>query len=407
MKFVARQPIFNRGRKVFGYELLFRSGPKNVFDGASADQAASDVIADSLHTFGLEKLLGGKMAFINVSRNVLVDRIISNLPPERTVVELLETIEADDEVVAACRWFKDNGYTIALDDFIARPALERLADLADIIKVDFLATVGDERKRVVDRYASGTVRLLAEKIETPAEYEEALKLGYNYFQGYFFCRPEMVQSKNLPAFKLNQLRFLREVSRASLNLDDLELIIKQEVSLSVNLLRFLNSAYFMWKDRITSIRHALVLLGERQLRTWASLVSVSTLAQDKPPELVVTAMLRARFCELLAPLAKMDAAAFDLFVIGMFSLIDALLDKKMSELLPDFPVSDEVKMALLGSPNRLRGMLDLVLAYERGDFEHALSICKERRMDPEAVWQAYQEAVAWADKIFMVTTKPA
>jgi EAL and modified HD-GYP domain-containing signal transduction protein len=352
--------------------------------------------------FGFEQLLGGKLAFINVSRKVLIEKLIANLPPDRTVIELLESINADEEVVAACRWYKDNGYRIALDDFVARPSLEPLAEMADIIKVDFLATQGDERKRVVDRYQN--VQFLAEKIESHAEHETARAMGYSFFQGYFFCRPEIVSSKTVASLKLNQLRFLREVNSEVLNLTELEQIIKQDVSLSVKLLRFLNSAYFAWKDRITSIRHALVLLGERQLKTWASLISVAGIAEDKPSELAVTAMTRARLCELLAPLYDMDDRSFDLFLLGMLSLIDALLDRKMSEVLLDFPVSEEVKMALLGSNNRFRGVLDVVTAYERGEFDRAVELAVNAGIDPAKVLDCYNEAVAWADQIFTATT---
>ena len=291
--FIARQPILDADQKVFGYELLYRAGPENIFPGIDADAASSQTIHDSVATFGLDALAPMKLAFVNVARRVLTEHLYSILPTQRVVLELLETVKPDAEVVEACKELKRSGYLLALDDYVEDADYAPLIEMADFIKVDFLTTSTAKRQELVTLYGS-RVHLLAEKVETVEEFREGMRLGFEYFQGFYFCTPEMISRKEIPAFKLNYLQLIQEVSRLELDFDRLEEIIKGDVSLSVRLLRMLNSAAFGYKGRVRSVKGALTLLGEATVKKWATMLAIGELGEDKPAELVVTCLVRAR-----------------------------------------------------------------------------------------------------------------
>jgi len=398
--FLARQPIFDRQQSVIAYELLFRSSSGGPVPDSEYEQAALNVIRDIFFVFGLEHLTTGKKAFINVSRRALIEEKVTIFPPDQTVIEIVETIEPDPEVITACTNLKHAGYKLALDDFTYREELEPLIALADYIKIDFKQTLGEERKALLEKFKGTEIELIAEKVETHSEFNEAYAYGYPYFQGYFICEPELIAGKDIPGFKINYLRFLREVNQPSLDLDKLEQIIKQDVSLSYKLLRYLNSAWFGWRTEVTSIKGALVRLGEQPTKKWASLVAYTNLAEDKPSELLLTSLIRARFCELAGPEAGLKGKDLDLFLMGMFSLIDALVDRPLVEVLDEVSVSDEVKNALLGKPSQINRIYQLVLAYERGEWDRVLSMANELSMDRSRILECYTQAVEWAGQIF-------
>jgi len=398
--FVARQPIFDCDQKVVAYELLFRSGMENYFNHDDADEASSRVIDGGLLGFGLDKLTAGKQAYFNLTKRVLVDEAYSLLPPECAVIELLETVEPDESVLAACKSLKEQGFILALDDFVFDEKFEPLLKLADIVKVDFRLTGPKERRqlrKVLDQF---DVRLLAEKVETKKEFAEAKKLGFVYFQGYFFSKPEIVTNKEIPGFKLNYLRFVKEVNRPELDFDSLEEIIQQELSLSVKLLRYLNSAWFGWKYEVDSIKQAIRLLGERQMKQWASLVALTGLGDDKPAELVVLSLIRAKFCEQLGATAGLKERELELFLMGLLSLLDALVDKPLEEALAEVSISDDIRMALLGKESALSAIYSIAKAYERGDWEFTASLAGLLGVDDGTLAQLYGESVEWADSAF-------
>ncbi|HZE88710.1 MAG TPA: HDOD domain-containing protein [Verrucomicrobiae bacterium] len=397
--FIARQPILDRGQELFAYELLFRSGPENFFNHPDRDVASRKLISDSMLVFGLDNLLGRHRGFINASRKVVLDGSLSLLPNRQAVIELLETVEGDPEVLAACRALKEQGYLIALDDYRPRPEMEALVDLADFIKVDFAEVKGDARKELVDSHRRRGIQMLAEKVETREDFEQAFDAGYEYFQGYFFARPAVVTGKDLPALKINYLRLLNEINRPEVTYDGLEAIVKQDVALSVKLLRYLNSAAFGWRAKIKSIRHALTLLGERPIRKWVSLVALTSLAGDKPAELIVTSLMRARFCELLAPHIRMEDRELDLFLVGLLSAVDALVDRPLAEVVKGMALSAEVRSALTGTDSPLRDPLDLALSYERGDWPEMMRLTSRFDLDEDTVPGIYRESVAWSDAL--------
>lgn len=402
-RFVARQPIFDHRLRVIGYELLFRSGPENVFrPGTDLDRASSSVIADSVLGSGLATLTAGQPAYINLSRAALVGDFATLLPKDKVVLEILEGVEVDDEVLAACHRLKRAGYVLALDDIIGDDGPQAaLIDLADIIKVDFLGIAEREaREALTARLRSRGVILLAEKVETHAVFEEASRTGYARFQGFFFSRPVMTTLTAVPAFRLNYLRLLREVSRPEPGLDQLEQTIKQELSMTYRLLRYVNSAAFGFLIEITSVRQALVLVGQQQIRKWASVWALAGVGGDKPVELVVASSIRALLCESLAAAAGLGDRASDLFLLGMLSMIDAIMDRPMELALATLPLPDDVREALLGGANRLRLLLDCVTAHERGDWNASSTAAAALTIDDDLLAREYLAATGWAGTVF-------
>ncbi len=397
--FVARQPIFDRAQQAIAYELLFRSATGGPVQAADYEQAALDVLRDIFFVFGLEHLTSGKKAFVNLSRRALVEEKVTIFPPETTIVEILEDIEPDEEVVAACANLKKAGYKLALDDFVYRESLDPLIELADYIKVDFKITAGEERRELINRYAGRQIQFIAEKVETHDEFHEAYECGYAFFQGFFICEPEIISSRDVPGFKVNYLHLLKEINRPDLDMDSLEEIIKHDVSLSYKLLRYLNSAWFGWRTEVKTIKAALIRLGEKPVRKWVSMIAFTNMAEDKPPELLLASLIRARFCELIGQEAKIKDKELDLFLMGMFSLIDALIDRPLPELLNELSLSKEVKEALLDDGASLGKVYRLVIAYERGDWESVASLADTLKATRTRVPECYTEAVEWADQV--------
>ncbi len=395
--FVARQPIFDLKQEVFAYELLFRSGPQNFFSHNDQDDAVRRVVDNAFHVFGLDSLSANKKLFINCTKQVLNEDVIGLLPPQLAVVEVLETVEVDDEVLERLRMYKARGHTLALDDFVFRPGMEPLVEMADIIKVDFLLTRGDERLEVIKRFGRKGLKFLAEKVETIEEFEHGKACGYEYFQGYFFAKPQMITAKDVPSSKLTRLRLMRALLDRNVNLDEVEQILKSDVSLSVKLLRYLNSPAFAWREKIASMKHALVLLGDRPFRQWASLVVTTTLGDDKPAELVLTCLVRARFCEQLGVLSGMKPQAFDLFLVGLISCLDALLGRPMPEIIDMLGVSEPVRAALLEGSGQLAPVYQAAVAYSQGDWNQPALIDAAKRIPTLA--DEYKKAITWAESL--------
>ncbi|MES1206259.1 MAG: HDOD domain-containing protein [Pseudomonadota bacterium] len=401
--FVARQPIFDTRRRAVAYELLFRSSMDNWFPAnTDGDMASSKVIADAMGTFDFLALTAGKKAYVNVTRRVLCEGLYSILPPKRTVIELLENIEADPETLASVRAARAAGYEVALDDFVARPALEQLVPLAHILKVDFLATSRDERRRISERSRGSKLTLLAEKVETDADFRDGQQLGYTLFQGYFFQRPEIIAREDIPPSKLTYVRFLRELQAPTLDFDGIETVIKHDLSLSVRLLKFLNSAAFGWRSRVTSLKQALVLLGERPFRKWASLIAVVGLTGDRPPELALVSLTRAKFAETLAPIAGVRGGELDAFLVGLLSALDVMVGRPLPELLAEISVSKEIDAALLRQDTPLGNVRALVLAYEHADWAQVAVLAKGLGIPEERLPEIATASVSWATETLPV-----
>ncbi len=400
--FVARQPIFDRNRHAVAYELLFRDGLGGSAVFADGTRATQDVLSHSYLTIGLDRLTGGRPAYINFTRDLLLRQTAALLPRELTVVEILENVRPDAEVLEALRVLKQQGYTLALDDFLGREGVEPFLDLVDIVKFDFRAVDAAQRGREVAalrlRHAN-RIRLLAEKVEDYTQFRQALQAGFDYFQGYFFSRPEVVTGKVIPGNRLAQLRLLHAIHEPSLDFRSLEEVIKTDVSLTSKLLRFINAAAFPWAREIVSVRQALVLLGEDQVRRWVALATISDLAATKPEELAMLAAVRGHLCEQLSQ-AVPGIRPLDAFLVGLFSLLDALLDVPMDRVLSQIPMPPGPQEALAGEPCPLWQILNLVTAYERGQWGTVSTLASRLSLAENAISACYVDSLEWTRQAF-------
>jgi len=399
--FIARQPIFDKKQRVYAYELLFRSGLHNYFDCEDIDHASTSVIANSFLLFGLDEMTVGRRAFLNCTRKVLVEDLASALPKQHVVIEILETVEPDEEVIESCRRLKEQGYTLALDDFVYHKKFEPLLELADIVKVDFLISGPGERQRMSSLLRRRGIRMLAEKVETREDFEQAVAMGYELFQGYFFSKPVILSRRDIPANKLQYLRVLKEIHSPEIDFQKMAQTVQSEVSLSYKLLKLINSAAFGLRHKVTNIVQALSLLGEREIRTWVSLLSVSSMADDKPTELVMSSLIRARFCEQAADLIGEAAESSELFLMGLFSLLDAILDRPLEELLDAIQVSAQMREALLDRVGQRFYLLELSVALERGQWQNLSRLASTLELNELALSTLYLDAVKWARGTFL------
>ena len=398
--FIARQPIFDTRGRVYAYELLFRSGLHNYFDCDDQDHAAASVIANSNLLFSLEEMTGSTRAFINCTRRVLLEDLMTTLPRQHAVVEVLEDIEPDEALIAACKRLKEQGYTLALDDFVYHQNFEPLLELADIVKVDFLLSDIAEQARLAQMMIPRGIKMLAEKVETHEVYEQAKKMGYQLFQGYFFAKPVIISRKDIPTNKIQFLRILKDVHAQEVDFKKLAQTIQSEVSLSYKLLKLINSAAFALRHKVTSILQALSLLGLKEIRSWVSLLSISSMADDKPAELVVSSLIRARLCEQLALPCRMGDRKSDMFLMGLFSLLDVIMSRPIDEILEEITVEEDVREALTGIPGAMLCVLQLVIAMEKGEWEEVSKRADELQIEEQPLSAAYVDAVKWAQDIY-------
>jgi c-di-GMP-related signal transduction protein len=392
-RFVARQPILDRTQNVFGYEILFRNGVEDFFN-ADPELAARSTLDSSL-LFGITTLCHNRRAFVNCTREVLFKDLITLLPPSQAVAEILETVEPEDRVIAACKRLKAAGYMIALDDFAPNDPRAPLCEFADIIKIDVRATRPEERAGMMRRFGNAKCKMLAEKIETPHEFQQARDMGFTYFQGYFFCRPELIIGKEVPASRIHYVRLLEMVSRSEIDMVKLEIMLKQEASISYRLLRYLNSPLFGLSLEVKSIRHAMAILGEREMRRWIRLIVTVGAAELTCSELVLMGLARARFCETLSSRVKSDS---DLFLMGLLSMMDAILEVSMEILLEQIPVERETKAVLLGQKSTLRPLYQLMLAHESGEWAKSSEFAKQLKLSDEEVATHWWQAMQWAQE---------
>lgn len=395
--YVARQPIFDCDKELYAYEFLFRDGLSNVFPGIDGDTATSRLLTNTFFSIGIDRLAGRKKFFVNFTQALLIKRLPIMFPSESLVVEILEDVKPESDLVDACREIARAGYSLALDDFLFRPELKPLIELAQIIKVDLRQTPICRAEKLIEKLGGHRLTFLAEKVETHEEYDQAREMGFTLFQGYFFSQPEIVQGKDIKAAKITLLQLIRETRRSQCDIDDLDRLITRDVSLSYKLLRYINSAFFRRRMEITSIRHAITLLGERELRQFIALVATAELAQDKPQELIRSAIIRARFCELLGEQSRSPMDTSELFLLGLLSQIDAMLDAEMVTVMERLPLSDRLKNALVSGTGDLAGFLGLVTAYESGDWKNCARFIESIGCDPVTVPGHYLEAVEWAE----------
>jgi EAL and modified HD-GYP domain-containing signal transduction protein len=382
---VARQPILDRAEEVTGHELLYRS-TRSVGAAPDAEGATSKVIVRALADIGLDRLVGDKLAWVNVTREFLLGVRPLPLPPERVMLELLEGQEVDARLLDVLAELRESGFRIALDDFRFDHGWEQLLEHADAVKLDVRELgLGPALEEAIARLRPWDVTLLAEKVETRAEYDACRALGFDRFQGYFFAQPLLVEGDAVPTHRVAGLTALARAGQAT-TFEELERLITQDAGLAYKLVRLANSAFVGARGRVTSVRGVLARMGSVNVRRWAMLLSLAGLT-DRPQHLLATGLLRARQCELLAAPPADPACAF---TAGLFSILDALLGTPMPELLAGLPFDARVPDAILDHSGPEGPLLAAVLAYERGDFDAV--------PDLAAVAAAYRDALDWVER---------
>jgi EAL and modified HD-GYP domain-containing signal transduction protein len=393
LRYVARQPILDLQNKVYAYELLFRAGPEAVFRG-DGDMATRTML-DNAFIFGLEKLTAGLPAFVNCTMESLTARLVDILPPQSTVLEILETLEPTPELLAACHELKARGYRIALDDFIWKPKFDPFVELANYIKVDFIQTGETERRELLKRLRGTHVVLLAEKVETLEEYSQAQAEGFTLFQGYYFCRPILVKSRRVPANQLSYIRILECLKDEPLNLRQLGPLVKKDAALTYRLLRLVNSPMCAVRQEVRSIKAALTLVGDDAFRRMATLAITSELNAKRPPEILRMAYVRGRFCELGARTCSLNQS--EQYLLGIFSLFPAILGIPMADLSPVLALRDEIVDGLLGAVSLESSLLRWAESLERADWEQCDAIEDQFGLSQEELIKCHAEATLWAD----------
>lgn len=396
--YAARQPILDRDKALYGYELLFRDGVDNAFPDIDGDEATSKMVEGSQFAFDLGDFLGDKPGFINFTLDTLLKKYPSMLPREQVVIEILETIQPGKRLLAECQQLKEEGYTLALDDYEHKNVWRHFYPYIDIIKIDFRSTNFEQIEEIKQAIADFPhIKLLAEKVETNAEFQQALEQGFSYFQGYFFSRPEMMQTRALSPSQFTLAELLYETSKAEMDLVAIAEVFKRDVTLSYKLLRYSNSSIFKRRAEIETIKHALVVLGQAELKKFLSLLFTAQISTDKPAELMRLAMTRANFAESLAALGQ-NIALEKAFLTGMMSLMDAILDEPIESVMEKLPLANEIKDALIHNTGLLATYLNLIKCYETANWKEASGIIEALSLDPDKVPDAYHHAVQWANE---------
>ncbi len=393
--FVARQPIFKEDKKLFAYELLFRTGMSNAFPDIDGDTATSNLLSSSFFTIGIERISGGKKVFINFTEELLLRSTPTLFPQNQVIVEVLEDVQPRPEVIAACQDLHRQGYTLALDDFVFHAKLQPLIDIAKIIKIDFRLTPLAEITDLLDHLRESKCQFLAEKIETHEEFMAAKALGFSYFQGYFFAKPEILKNKDIPPSQLTLIQLICEVNRVECDLAKLEGLINQDVSISYKLINYLNSAYFGRLKPVASIKQAIAYLGERGIRMFLSLIAASRLIDNKPDELLRLSAIRAKVLEQIADELALDSG--ELFLLGLFSLLDGMLDHSMELLVGQLPLTPEVSEALVHRTGKLAPYLRLMECFEAADWSTLDSLLVDLKISSEQFQEFYLNSVKLAD----------
>jgi len=389
--FVARQPIYDVNNQLIGYELLYRADETNVAEFSDGKIASSHVILNGFMNIGFDSLVGSSLAFINITEDFILDTSLTPMFEKQTVLEILEDIRPTPEIIAGVKRLKRKGYKIALDDFKFSPEYDELLNLTDFIKLDVieLSTEGIVREReYLKKY---NVKIIAEKVETPEMYAFCKELDFDYFQGFHFCKPQIVKHKNIPSNKLVVLNLLKELNKEGFDFNEIEKTLAQDATLTYKLLRYVNSAAFTQRKEIDSIREALALVGGDTIRKWTTLILMMQLTEGKPQALLITALVRARMCELLENTQKINNG--QMFTVGLLSLLDALMDQPLVELLDELTLSTPVKLALLDYEGVSGEILMNVVLYEQGQWNELV----KHGVDAENYFSCYIEAVKWTD----------
>jgi c-di-GMP phosphodiesterase len=391
---VARQPILDARQQVFGYELLYRGNAEATAFTGNGDHASAQVIGDMLLAIGFDTLTDGRRAFVNLANETLMSDASSVLDPEQVVLEILETVAVTPEAIAMCGSLSERGYALALDDFEPGSPAEALLPHVKFVKLDVMALPPEVVTDTAARMLRQGISVIAEKVETMADFERAKAAGCALFQGYYFCRPTTFSAKALSANLVAQMRLMAALYQPAVSLGAIEDLLKHDTSLTYRLLRTVNSAGFGLRREVRSIREALLLLGLDRIRKWTSIWVLAGMNRG-PSELVTMTVLRGRGCELIGQATGRPDSDGGYFLLGLCSLLDALLGRPMTEVVQELPLDDEIRAALLGTANQPRQVLDAIVHYEQGRWLESAALTAALDLDEDCLPQAYADALAW------------
>ena len=397
---IARQPILDNKKNLYGYELLFRDGSQNAMpDGMDGDTATSQLLSSSFFTIGIDTLTNGKYAFINFTEKLITQGIPRLFPCNRTIIEVLETVPATQEVITALTAARAQGYIVALDDYVFNSTSAPLLQVADIIKVDLMATPVREVKALAKMATERGITLLAEKVETKKSFEWVKNLGFSLFQGYFFCRPEIISGKEIPAESLTLLKLMAELHQPDADLHAIEALISRDVAITFKLLCHLNSAWYGLKRPISSLIEALRMLGLDEIRRLVGLIAMSRITSKAPRELLRLSAVRGRLCELASHHSSMDTEASEFFALGIFSLIDTILNRPMVEVMTHLPLPPTTISALTRGEGPMAPFLQFINAFEHGEWEDMSQVAQRIRLPEARIGGIITDTLIWAGNI--------
>lgn len=401
--FLGRQPILNRSQEIIGYELLFRAAERNVAEFESYSFASASVITSALANFGMHEVLGGKLGFVNVHLGLLLSEMLEVLPIEQTVLELLEIINIDDEVVERCFELRKLGFKIALDDHEFDPNKPDIYSVTDIVKLDILQIPMEQLAETVKALRRWPIKLLAEKVETNEQFDLCYALGFEYFQGYFFERPVVLNRKRLDVSGMAMLKLLQQLTMDA-GISELEQTFKENPGLSYNLLRLVNSVAIGMREKIKNLRHAILILGTENLRRWTQLslfASNDTRGSNSP--IMEMAAVRGRLMEILVLQRRADHSTNDYseaaFMTGILSLLEILFETPMVEIIKSLNLTDDVSNALLERSGDLGNLLQLAERIEMTDFDAVTPLLNACNISLDQLLTAQLEAFNWRASI--------
>ena len=396
--FIARQPILDRHERVYGFEILLRPGGEVIWPAVSGDGSGEIASPVAPVAPGIEEITDGTRAFIKCAAQALTEGYAAGLPRDQVVLEVNARMDPNPAMVEACRKLKSAGFLIALEDFLGKEE-EPLADLAHIIKLDVTASAERAQWLLIRKYRPKGTIFVADKVATRVQFQAAVQQGFSYFQGPFFLCPQPHSASEVAPTKSVYLLVLSAVARPEINVQELANTIKHDLALSYKLLRFLNSARFAFHSQIKSIPHALLLLGQNEIRKWIGLISVASLGEGAPPILVTLALIRAAFCESLAPLLKVKQRQSDYFFLGLLSCMDVLIGRPMRLVLAELPLAPDVSAALTGEQNSLRDALQITLSFEQGNWEEFSRLAEKLALDEQLLNELYLQALRWSREL--------
>jgi EAL and modified HD-GYP domain-containing signal transduction protein len=401
--YVARQAIYNVEKRVFAYELLFRDGDSNCFPDMSPDEATSSMIANSHLTVGIEDITFKKPAFINFHKDTLLYRFPSTLDPLSVVIEIVETVEVNDELVQACKHIRDLGYQLALDDYDFAPRWDVFLPFIDFIKVEVedIEKQGAAAIAKIQILNAQGIKIIAEKVETHEQFERFKAMGVKLFQGYFLARPEMIRHRDLNA-SLNSVTKLVSLS-SSPNFDTKEVIkvIEKDVGLAYKLMRFINNPMINKRQKIESLQHAINYMGHVEIKKFIALLALANMRGEKPTELLIQSLVRARFCSLMSIELELPENAPTSFLLGLFSMLDALLDQTMENLVGKLPVGQELRNALCKKniDSTMGLQMRACFAFEEANWDEIDYVALQFELTGERLYTLYYEAMHWAQNM--------